>query len=96
MSKNKTPKSTPYAQKCAMSANDVSPETAMMLVIATNLMTIAFADVPDVKARITYARHQIISEQPSVTLSMRRSLERSESYVLSAMRQISNENKQVH
>lgn len=96
MSKSKTVKSAPIAQKGAMSANDISPETAMLHVIATNLMTIAFADVPDVKARIAHARHRIISEQPSVTLSMRRLLERSESYVLSAMQQIRNENKQVH
>lgn len=96
MSKSKKASIAPLAQKRSMSANDISPETAMMHVIATNLMTIAFADVADAKARIAYARHQIINEQPSVTLSMRRSLERSESYILSAMQQISAETKQVH
>lgn len=94
MSKTKKPEA-PQAQKTAMSANEITPNTAMMHVIATNLMVIAFADLPDAKTRLAHARRQILSEQPNVTLSMRRSLERSESYVLNAMQQVNNENKQV-
>lgn len=95
MSKVKKPEA-PQAQKLSMSANDISPQTAMMHVIATNLMIVAFADAPDAKARIAHARHQIMSEQPNVTLSMRRSLERSESYLLDAMKQINNNAKKYH
>lgn len=95
MSKTKKPEA-PQAQKTAMSANEITPNTAMMHVIATNLMVIAFSDLPDAQTRLAHARRQILSEQPNVTLSMRRSLERSESYVLNAMQQVNNENKQVH
>lgn len=94
---SKTKKSeAPQAQKRELCANDINPQTAMMHVIATNLMTIAFADVPDAKERIAHARHQILSEQPNVTLSMRRSLERSQGYVLSSMDQVNNKAKKYH
>lgn len=86
----------PKAQKLALCANDIPPKTAMMHVIATNLMTIAFADVPDAEARLAHARHQILSEQPNVTLSMRRTLERSEGYLINTMKQINNNAKKYH
>lgn len=95
MSKTKKP-NAPQAQKMGLSANDIPPNTAMMHVIATNLMTIAFADIPDAEARIAKARRQIISEQPTTTISMRRLLERTEGYVLSAIKQVNREKKKIH
>lgn len=95
MSKDKN-SSVPKAQKVALCANDIPPQMAMMHVIATNLMTNAFADVPDAKARLAHARHQILSEQDNVSLSMRRSLERSEVYLLDSMKQINNNAKKYH
>lgn len=94
--RNRSKPKAPQAEKTAMCANDIPANTAMMHVIATNLMTIAFADVPDAPARIAKARRQIISEQPNVTISMRRLLERSEGYVLSALKQVNRDKKKVH
>lgn len=95
MSKNEK-NAAPKAQKLALCANDISPNTAMMHVIATNLMTIAFADVPDAEARLAHARYQILSEQPNVTLSMRRSLERSQGYLIDSMNTINSKAKKYH
>lgn len=95
MSNNRNRK-PPTAEKMAMSANEIPANTAMMHVIATNLMSIAFADIPDAEARIAKARRQIISEQPNVTISMRRLLEKTEGYVLSAIKQVNRNKKKVH
>ena len=94
--RNRSKPKAPQAQKMGMSANEIPANTAMMHVIATNLMAIAFADIPDAEARIAKARRQIISEQPNVTISMRRLLERTEGYVLSAIKQVNRETKKIH
>lgn len=96
MSNNRNKSKAPHAEKIEMSANEIPPNTAMMHVIATNLMALAFADIPDAEARIAKARRQIMSEQPSVTISMRRLLERTEGYVLSAIKQVNREKRKIH
>ena len=94
--RNRSKSKAPQAQKTAMSANEIPANTAMMHVIATNLMALAFADVPDAEARIAKARRQIMSEQPNVTISMRRLLEKTEGYVLSAIKQVNRSKNKIH
>jgi hypothetical protein len=79
-----------------VSADRIPENTAMMHIISTNMLSIAFADIADAEARIAKARRQIISEQPTVTVSMRRLVDRTEAYVLSAIKTVNRNAKKVH
>lgn len=70
----------------AKSQDDISPKEAMIYALATNIMAIALADVPDAKERVVSARRKLMNKQPDVTLSMRRHLDDVESFTLDAIK----------
>ena len=95
MSQNKNQK-TLGAVMVTCSADQISSEQAITFALASNMMAIAFADVPDVKERVMRARQQLVRNQSSMTLSKRRKIEGAESYVLDAIKQMQSNTPTVH
>ena len=93
---SKKSKSTTHAKLGGRSANQISPEEAMIYALSSNMMAIALGDVPNVKERVMRARQQLVRQQPNITLSMRRQLEGVESYTLDAIEQLKNNAATVH
>lgn len=93
MSKNK---SATQAKLGGRSANQISPEEAMIYALSSNMLAIALGDVPNVKERIMRARQQLVRQQPNITLSMRRQLEDVESYTLDAIEQMKSNIPTIH
>ena len=96
MSKTKTTKSNLAASMGGRSASQITPDEAMIYALSTNMMAIAFADVPDIDDRIMRARQQIVRNQPSISLGMRRQLDDVESFVLDAIKNIKANTPTVH
>nr|WP_313976184.1 hypothetical protein [uncultured Psychrobacter sp.] len=86
MSQNNNPKKVVGSRLGTKSQDDISPKEAMIYALATNIMAIALADIPDAKERVASARHKLMNKQPNVTLSMRRHLDDVESFTLDAIR----------
>lgn len=80
----------------AKSQKDISPNEAMIYALATNIMAIALADVPDAKERVVNARRQLMNSQPNVTLSMRRHLDDVEGFALDAIKQAKSNTNKYH
>ncbi len=95
MSQNKNSK-TLGAVMGGRSADQISPDEAMIFALASNMMAIALADVPDVKERVMRARQQLVRNQSSMTLSMRRQIDGVESYVLDAVKQMQSNTPTIH
>lgn len=93
MSKNK---SATQAKLGGRSANQISPEEAMIYALSSNMMMIALSDVPDAAERLQRARHQMVREQPNIKLGMRRQLEDVERFALDGINQRQTNNLTVH
>lgn len=78
------------------SADQISSEQAITFTLASNMMAIALADIPDVKERVMRARQQLVRNQSSMTLSMRRQIDSVESYVLDAVKQMQSNTPTIH
>lgn len=96
MSKNNNPKKVVSSKLGARSQADISPKEAMIYALATNIMAIALADIPDAKERVASARHKLMNKQPNVTLSMRRHLDDVESFTLDAIKQANQNPQTIH
>lgn len=96
MSKNKNSNRVVSSRLGAKSTSDISPSEAMIYALATNIMAIALADIPDAKQRVVRARQEVMKRQPNVTLSMRRHLDDVESFTLDAIKQANQNPQTVH
>lgn len=95
MSKNKNSK-TLGAVMGGRSADQISPDEAMVFALASNMMAIALADIPDAKERVMRARHQLLLRQSNVTIGKRRQIEGVESYVLDAIKHMQANTPTIH
>lgn len=96
MSNDKKGTRTVGSKLGAKSTSDISPKEAMIYALATNIMAIALADIPDAKERVASARRKLMNKQPNVTLSMRRHLDDVESFTLDAIKQANQHPQTIH